>query len=84
MALALSEIGPEARAAIPELIRNLADSNTYYAQMAAEALGNIGPVAKEAVPALRELAAKFDNKKSKEGQTIMATLKLISGAKKKK
>ena len=49
------------------------------------AAGQFGPDAKAALPPdLRELAKKFDAKKSKDGQTIMTTIQLIGAAKKKK
>jgi HEAT repeat protein len=47
----LKEIGPEAQAAVPCLIRFLDDSDYFYA--AAETLGAIGPAAHAAEPRLR-------------------------------
>ena len=52
---ALGKIGPDARAAIPALIRNMKDENAFIREYSAESLGQIGPVAKEAVPQLIEL-----------------------------
>jgi HEAT repeat protein len=51
----LAETGPRAHAAVPALVRALADGPTLHRYLAAEALGAIGPAAREgdAVPALR-------------------------------
>ena len=84
-ARALGNIRPDAEAMVPLLIDRLTNDSVLEVKMASVvALGQSGADAKDAVPALRELGKKFDAKKSKDGQTIMATLKLISGAKKKK
>jgi HEAT repeat protein len=53
-ASALSVIGPEAQAAVPDLIALLKRRTGWPRYLAAEALGNIGPEAKAALPALRE------------------------------
>ncbi len=60
-AQALGRIGPEAKAAVPALIKALVDDprNTVRSH-AAQALGQIGPEAKAAVPALIE-ALKDEN-----------------------
>ena len=48
----LSDIGPDAKAAVPALIKALEDDDESVRTAAARALGNIGPAAKEAVPSL--------------------------------
>lgn len=53
-ALALRDIGPDAKEAVPALIEALKLGNCDTAWFSAEALGNIGSDAKEAVPALIE------------------------------
>ena len=53
-ASALSAIGPEAKAAVPDLIALLKRRTGLPGYYAARALGNIGPDAKAALPALRE------------------------------
>jgi len=45
-------IGPEAKAAVPALVKTLEDSDTNVRWSAAEALGHIGPVTDEVMPAL--------------------------------
>jgi len=82
---AIGNIHPEATDTVPLLIDRLKNDNSMVVKMATVvSLGQYGADAKEAVPPLRELATKFDAKKSKDGQTIQATLKLITGSKKKK
>jgi len=51
-AVALGQIGADARAAVPQLIAMLDDKDPIYRTQAATSLGQIGPGAKEAVPAL--------------------------------
>jgi len=48
----LGYIGPEAKAAVPALVKALGDSDTGVLYCVARALGKIGPEAKAAVPAL--------------------------------
>lgn len=48
----LAELGPEARAAVPELTKALRDRDLFVRRFAAEALGKIGPEAKASIPAL--------------------------------
>lgn len=50
----LSQIGPQARNAVPALIRTLSDNEPLVIQQSAIALGEIGPEASNAVPALVE------------------------------
>ena len=49
---ALAEIGPAAKAAVPELIACLKSDTRYVVTSSAKALGKIGPDAASAVPAL--------------------------------
>ena len=51
---ALGKIGPEAKAAVPDLSKALKDEDKYVRQTAVRALGDIGPEARDAVPALIE------------------------------
>jgi HEAT repeat protein len=51
-AVALGEIGPEAKEAVPALTQMLEDEDKDVRQYTVEALREIGPEAKEAVPAL--------------------------------
>ena len=61
-AMALKEIGPQARTAVAALMDCLSDDNDDLTQGgAAAALGAIGPEAKEAVPALIKLTQKKDS-----------------------
>lgn len=48
----LAELGPEARAAVPDLGKALRDRDLFVRRFAAEALGKIGPDASAAIPAL--------------------------------
>ena len=52
VALALGEIGPDAKIAVPILIKALDDEYEGVRRFAALALGKIGPEAEQAVPAL--------------------------------
>jgi HEAT repeat protein len=54
-ATALGQIGPKAKAAVPDLISTLEDPEPSIRRAAAIALGNIGSDAKEAVPILERL-----------------------------
>ena len=53
-AIALGDIGPEAKKAVPALIEALKDEDENVRGNAAIALGKIGPDAKDSVPALIE------------------------------
>ena len=84
-ARALGDIHPEAEGTVSLLIDRLKNDSSMDVKLATVvALGQFGGDAKDALPDLRELGKKFDAKKSKDGQTIMTTIQLISGAKKKK
>jgi hypothetical protein len=64
-AIALGQIGHEARVAVPYLTTALQDENTYVRQYAAEALGKIGPESRLAVPGLIPLLrAKEEEERS--------------------
>jgi HEAT repeat protein len=58
----LSRLGPNAKAAVPELIEAFKKYPNYRGSIA-DALGNIGPAAREAIPALKE--ALFDDTREK-------------------
>ncbi len=60
-AKSLAELGPEAKAAVPDLATALKDKDLYVRRFAAQALGEVGPDAKAAVPALKD--ALGDSKK---------------------
>ena len=53
----LGEIGPEAKSAVPALIKTLREGDVRLRGPAAEALGKIGPDAKTAIPALAAVLA---------------------------
>ena len=57
----LSELGAEAKSAVPDLTRTLRDKDLFVRRYSAEALGNIGLDAKAAIPALT--TAMNDEKK---------------------
>jgi hypothetical protein len=59
LAMQLGQMGKEAAAAVPDLVKAMA-FDPLVAREAATALGMIGPAAKEAVPALQALAAAKD------------------------
>jgi len=75
-ALALGNIGPEARAAIPALTNALNDPAWSVRRQAAIALGQIGPDAAPALPSLERLA------KDKDKQVARAAIDAISRIKK--
>jgi HEAT repeat protein len=49
------DFGPDAKAAVPDLVKRLFDSHASVRSASAEALGRIGPGAKDAAPALLTL-----------------------------
>jgi len=51
----LARMGPEAKEAVPDLIRLLDDEDEATRKLAARALGRIGPDAAPAVPALKRM-----------------------------
>lgn len=53
----LGQLGPQARSAIPHLVKLLEDRVPEVRYLAAQALGRIGPEAKDAVPKLMALQA---------------------------
>jgi HEAT repeat protein len=56
----ISEMGPQARAALPILLELLADSSAQSRKLAAWTLGNLGQQAVEAVPTLRKALQDSD------------------------
>ena len=83
-ARALGNIKPPATDMVPLFIDRVKNDKANEVKLASTvALGQYGPEAKTALPALREFAAKFDNKKSADAQTVTAAIKSISGKKKK-
>ena len=60
----LSHLGPNAKAAVPELIEAFKKYPDYRGSIA-DALGNIGPAAREAIPALREALLLDDAREMK-------------------
>jgi HEAT repeat protein len=82
--LALGNIHPEAEGTVPLLTDTLKNDKSMDIKLAAVvALGQFAGDAKEALPALRDLATKINDKKAQSFQTVQATIKLITGAKKK-
>jgi HEAT repeat protein len=57
-AIAVSWIGPRAKAAIPALTRQLDDANDDARKNALTAIGRMGPLAKEAIPRLKTMLAR--------------------------
>jgi HEAT repeat protein len=70
----LSELGAEAKSAVPDLIRTMRDKDLFVRRYSAEALGNIGLDAKTAIPALA--AALNDDKKEVAEAAVDALSKI--------
>jgi HEAT repeat protein len=69
----LSDLGPEAKEALAQLIAGLKDNDLYVRRFSAKAIGNIGPDASTAIPALRTGA--MNPKETREVQeAIVAAL----------
>lgn len=84
-ARALGDIHTLPEETVPLLIDRMKNDAKMDVKMAiVVALGQYGPDATSAVQPLRDLAKKFDAKKSKEGQTIQNSIQLITMKKKKK
>jgi HEAT repeat protein len=70
---------------VPFLIERLNSESAMDVKLATvDALAQYGKDAADALEPLREMAKKFDAKKSKEGQILMSAIQVISGSKKKK
>ncbi len=78
-ALALGEIHLQPEETVPILIDKLKTDTSMDVKLAsATALGLYGPEAKNALQPLRDLAKKFDPKKSKEGPIIQTAISRIT------
>jgi HEAT repeat protein len=66
-ALLLARLGPEAKAAVPALVRALKDRDPFIREAAASALGRVGPAAKDAAPDLIRLLEQQNRSASVEG-----------------
>src|SRR5262249_40159735 len=66
-ALLLAKLGPDAKKAVPALVRALDDKDPFIRDAAASALGRIGPAAKEAAPACINLFARQNRRSATEG-----------------
>jgi HEAT repeat protein len=64
-AQSLGQFGPEAKAAVPDLIEAMKDKNKMVQMGAGYALAELGPAAADAVPALQE-AAKSPEKEVRD------------------
>jgi HEAT repeat protein len=60
----IAKMGPDARAAVPDLVRLLSETrNGYTSRKVLQALASIGPEAKGAVPLLQEILSKWSSKR---------------------
>jgi hypothetical protein len=69
-AMALGDMGAEAKCAVPALVEALRSTHPLTRQMAVEALGKIGPGAKEALPALVQVLKKGVENRQTVSQVI--------------
>jgi HEAT repeat protein len=67
----LADLGPEAKAAVPALVRALKDKDPFIREAAAGALGRIGPAAKEAAPDLITLVEQRNRAASSAGAWVV-------------
>lgn len=74
--MALSGLGPLARAAVPALTKALDDKDAFVREMAAEALGSQGAAARAALPALRK---GLDDKEAPVRLAAAAALAKVGG-----
>jgi HEAT repeat protein len=74
-ALALGQIGPDARAAVPALGEALGDSEWAVRRQAALALGHIGVHAHPAIPALQKLSRDPDPLVRKAAQQALKQIR---------
>lgn len=82
-ARALGNIQPDAKDTVPLLSKTVKEDKVLDVRLAATiALGQYGPDARSALPVLRDFSGEFNDKKAPAKQTIMASIKMISGKKK--
>jgi HEAT repeat protein len=74
-AYGLSKAGPEAKIALPALIRNLESKDQSGRYFAAVALGKIGPDAKEAVWALKKALKDEDESVRMEAKKALEAIR---------
>ncbi len=77
-ASALSDLGRDAKAAVPGLTRALSDRDAYVRRFSAQALGRIGPDARSAVPYLAK--ALKDERREVAEAAVEALGKIRTGA----
>lgn len=75
-ALALAEVGPSAKAALPDLMKSFQDPNPLVRALAARALGGLGNEAKQALPALAETLKDATNHPLVRAQATRALAKM--------
>jgi HEAT repeat protein len=76
-AIALSWIGPRAKAAVPVLTRQLDDADGDARKSALTAIGRMGPLAKEAIPRLQTL---LTNGRGHDRTNVAEAMRLIGAA----
>jgi len=74
----LGRIGPDAKCAVPALVKALGYSDAHVCMWATQALGRIGPAAKDAAPALERLRDD-PNEEQHIRNAAAAALKKIRG-----